>query len=120
VNYVGAAIAACFATIMGVSDVQALTGTQLYQECLDKGNGMSEVACLAYVRGFVDGMFMGTTVTKKFAGQYCPPKEGTDAIQARLIVEKYLREHPESLHVEAGLLVGTALLGAFPCAKNSN
>jgi Rap1a immunity proteins len=98
----------------------ALTGTQLYQECLDKSKGFQDLACLSYVRGFVDGMFMGGAVAAQFAGQYCPPKDGIDAIQARLIIEKYLRDHPENLHIEVGLLAGTALMAAFPCPPKSN
>lgn len=75
---------------------------------------------LSYVRGFMDGVAMGTVFSEKFAGKYCPPKGGTDAIQARLVVEKFLKEHPEKLHMEAGILAGIALMGAFPCPKNSN
>jgi hypothetical protein len=44
-------------------------------------------------------------------------KDGLSVDQGRLIIEKYLKEHPESLHEEAGLVAGPALLDAFPCKK---
>jgi hypothetical protein len=112
------AIAASLA-ILSATSAEALTGAELYQECLDKSKGVEEIGCASYIRGFVDGMLSGSAV-ERLAIKYCPPKKGTELIQARLIVEKYLREHPEKLHVQAGLLVGSALIAAFPCPKNSN
>jgi hypothetical protein len=106
--------------ILSATNAEALTGSDLYQECLDKSRGIEEIGCLSYVRGFVDGIFSGVAIERLAIG-FCPPKEeGLDATQARLIVEKYLREHPEQLHVQAGLLVGSALIAAFPCPKKSN
>ena len=46
----------------------------------------------------------------------CPPA-GTTPTQARLIVEKYMRDHPEDLHLPAQDIVFAAAGPAFPCTK---
>jgi Rap1a immunity proteins len=118
-KYVSGFVGAALMMFLATSHARALTGTQLYQECLIKDHGPMDIACQSYIRGFVDGSVTATVIERDFAGQYCPPKDGIDAIQARLIVEKYLRDHPEELHAEAGLLVSGALLAAFSCSKKS-
>ena len=47
---------------------------------------------------------------------YCPPAK-TDAIQSRLVVMKYMQEHPEQLHKPAFDLVTIAMHRGFPCPK---
>jgi hypothetical protein len=106
--------------LLNVSSGIAFTGTQLYQQCIDEPHSMGSLACLSYVRGLIDGVAMGTVFSEQYAGRFCPPKGGLDANQARLIVEKYLKDHPEKLHLEAGIIASIALLVAFPCPKNSN
>jgi hypothetical protein len=49
----------------------------------------------------------------------CPPKEGIAVDQARLVIDKYFREHPEKLHEEAGFLAAEAFMAAFPCRKSN-
>jgi hypothetical protein len=34
------------------------------------------------------------------------------------VLIKYLRDNPEQLHQEAGLLTAVAMMKAFPCPKN--
>ena len=46
----------------------------------------------------------------------CPPKDIT-LYQARLIVEKYMRDHPEDLRSSAQEIVFAAFELAFPCNK---
>ena len=46
----------------------------------------------------------------------CPPA-GTTPTQARLIVEKYMQDHPENLHLPAQDIVFAAAEQAFPCTK---
>ena len=100
----------CFLLLVA-NPAHALTGLELYQSCIGAKDGAPDIACLSYVRGFIDGMAFGGP-----AGPYfCPPKDGIAADQGRLVAEKYLRDHPDSLYVEAGLLLGAAFLKAFPC-----
>ena len=46
----------------------------------------------------------------------CPPG-GTTRAQARLIVESYMHDHPENLHLPAQDIVFAASQLAFPCTK---
>jgi Rap1a immunity proteins len=94
---------------------QAFTASDLYQQCLAGKKSIGDVICSGYIRGVMDGMTMGRIVATNFAGRYCPPKEGTDFAQGRLIVENYFRGHPEDLQTKAGILAGKALIEAFPC-----
>jgi hypothetical protein len=96
----------------------ALTGTQLYKSCLTT-TGPGAVMCTVYVRGFVDGFLMGKLVGQENPPLYCPPDAGVDAQQARLIVRKFLSNHPEKLHEEASFVTSEALMTAFPCSTKS-
>jgi hypothetical protein len=73
---------------------------------------------MAYIHGLVDGITMGVA-SGKFPRAYCPPESGISTEQARLIVEKFFRNNPEQLHVDAGLVAGLAIIQAFPCAKSN-
>jgi hypothetical protein len=93
----------------------ALSGSELYQYCMEKKPSTGDAMCLAYVRGFIDGVTMGVVVGKNYPTKYCPPQAGIPVDQGRLIVEKYLRDHAGELHDDAPSLVGVALIKAFPC-----
>jgi hypothetical protein len=98
----------------------ALTGTELYQSCQDKTPGVGFTACLSYSRGVMEGLLIGKILSKKGPLPYCPPDDGLSATQARLIIEKYLKDHPEMLHKQAAFLAAEALMAAFPCPGNSS
>jgi hypothetical protein len=113
-----AVIVGLFATWMA-EPANAFTGAEFYRACAGKGRVTSDVSCKAYTRGFVDGMTMGAA-TGKTAAKFCPPKGGISDEQSRLDIERYLKDHPEDLHDEAGLMAGVALLQAFPCPTSAN
>ena len=110
----------CFLAEFGSTDAGALTGTELYRACRQKALSAGGISCIAYVRGFVDGITLGHGLGKTSPTVYCLSAAGLDADQARLIIQKYLRDHPESLHLEAGNLAANALTEAFPCPSKSN
>jgi hypothetical protein len=88
----------------------ALTGFDLYHICSSEEGSLEDVECVFYIKGFVDGVMVGSV-------PFCPPNDGIiDEMQARLIVEKYMRDHPEKLGTDAGLLAERAMMGAFPCS----
>ena len=99
----------------------AFDGMQLRQACDSNRNTAGGVSCIAFVRGISEGLQMGLALSHKLQEHviYCPPTNGVSAEQVRLIVGKYLRDHPQKLNQSAGFLVGDALLAAFPC-KTSN
>jgi hypothetical protein len=45
------------------------------------------------------------------------PPQNLPGKDIRIIVEKYLKDHPDQLDKEAGALVGLALHQAFPCKR---
>lgn len=63
-----------------------------------------------YILGVSDGL-TGTSLY-----YYCPPVN-IDRGSLREIVTRYLKQHPEDLHVPAGALVTAALIEAHPCRK---
>jgi|ERR1700730_3780606 hypothetical protein len=96
--------------IFASTNANALTGLNLYQSCQEKSQSALDFACIAYVHGFLDGIAFGRGIGMKAPKVYCPPKAGISVDQGRLIIEKYLRNHPEKLHTEAGELAFSALV----------
>ncbi|HEX4111876.1 MAG TPA: Rap1a/Tai family immunity protein [Stellaceae bacterium] len=107
-----------FGIAMWPHDAAALTGKELYQSCSTQ-KASSELTCIAYVHGFIDGMIMGYTAHGTSRG-YCPPVTGISVARGRSIIEKWLRGHPERLKTEASILSGLALAEAYPCKPGSN
>lgn len=71
--------------------------------------------CIGYIQGAIDAYIF--TAAKNWARppeSICVPQGFKDE-QAILIVLKYLDNHPEILHLDAGGIVWTALHSAFPC-----
>lgn len=80
-------------------------------------------SCVAYVAGVVGGVCQHEQLLAAEAGRtdprnchwFCPPAEGIPPSQVARIVVKFLREHPELLHMSAPVLVMRAMTEAFPC-----
>ena len=97
--------------------VQAeLTGNDLKEVC-----DLNELACISYVRGFIDGvgtrglMLMGA---ENFRMPWCVTEHVT-VKQMTLVVERHLRDHPESLDKPGNTLTYIALEHAFPCEDSA-
>jgi len=101
--------------ILMCANAHALTGVDLYQACKSASHSSMDLVCIAYVHGFLDGFQLGRFVGTGPQSKYCPPKDGVSVDQGRLIIEKYLREHPQDLHTQAGLMAASAMMDAFPC-----
>ncbi|MEA2079181.1 MAG: Rap1a/Tai family immunity protein [Pseudomonadota bacterium] len=106
-------VSAALVAALNSTAVQAeLTGNGLKQVC-----DSSELACISYVRGFIEGvgirglMLMGA---ENFRMPWCV-KEQVTVQQMTLVVEKYLRDYPESLGKPGNTLTYIALGHAFPC-----
>jgi Ssp1 endopeptidase immunity protein Rap1a len=106
---------ACILSLFASVEANALSGTELYRSCSDKKNGLGDFMCVAFVHGFLDGLAFGQGIGKASPPFYCPPEEGISVDQGRLIIEKYLRDHPEQLHLQAGENSASALVEAFRC-----
>jgi len=89
----------------------------LLEQCAEK-TPIGDLGCAAYVKGIADGLRLGAILGAE-GHKFCWPPNGLEPKQARLIIEKYLREHPADLHYSVGEHAALALYQAFVC-KNSN
>ena len=101
------------------SPANALTGNDLYDDCIRQvKTATNDLACIAYIRGVLDGFQHGRLMNS--AGlSICEPLALT-ANQARLVIEKYLKDNPADLHIGAAALSLTALMIAYRCPKKTN
>ena len=96
-----------------------VTGDQWLHICDGTSLGAAgEFACLSYLAGYIE--FAGTMIGSGFSRRElqdtilgCMP-DNIRIEQLRLVVIKYLREHPERLHLSFSQLVAEALRQAFP------
>jgi hypothetical protein len=74
--------------------------------------------CDFWITSFLLGAFASQANAQQgnFSPVGCPPG-GVTATQARLIVEKYMRDHPDDLHLPAQDIVFAASQLAFPCTR---
>jgi len=105
-----------------------ITGNDLQQQCQQ-----DTLLCTGYVRGVFDAHTswkntidvsrktypptqaeQDDAVLRSSQPNYCVPANSTLS-QLKQIIVKYLREHPETLHVHAERLINDALNTAFPC-----
>jgi Rap1a immunity proteins len=108
--------------LLGASAAQAQkhpTALDLYRNCQSQNSALS-FAGITYIRGLLDGLQAGGILAKNEPPIFCPPKGGIPADQGQLIIEKYLREHPEELQDGAGPVAMEAIVLAFKCIRGSN
>lgn len=87
------------------------TAADLQRQCANSGK---EQECGAYALGFAEGM----TAANKGAVTLCVPK-GVNGRELRLVMDKYLKDHPERLHEKVSVVLGAAFAAAYPCQKPS-
>jgi hypothetical protein len=98
--------------LVGASTASALSGNDLYYDCQQR-DGPERSRCDTYLSGFFEGVISGYVLGS--TGKFCPPMAAIELGQVRLIVEKYLREHPADLHLRASTLGMRAFQEAFKC-----
>lgn len=72
----------------------------------------SKSLCLGFVAGVADSFDCADT---NFGYTWDRDQYNVTVGQLKKVSEKYLRDHPESLHLAAASLVARALSEAFPC-----
>jgi hypothetical protein len=75
-----------------------------------------KASCEAWIAGFEAALFGANEVRKLRNMSVCIP-EGFTGKQAVLVVTKYIKEHPELLHNNAGPIAFLALWFSFPCSE---
>jgi pantothenate kinase type III len=93
------------------AEIEGVSGANLKKICesyLYIPSNTAEGMCLGYVVGVMSVM--------EYINVVCRPVKSTHS-QAALVVQKYLADHPEKLHINADELVLDALQQAFPCTE---
>lgn len=88
---------------------ESVSGADLKKICssyVDVPSNPSDGMCIGYVVGAMSVM--------EYINVLCLPA-GSSHAQAALVVQKYLSDHPEKLHLNAEVLAIDALQEAFPC-----
>lgn len=97
-----------------------MNGNRLLEQC-EAGTQQEKLFCSGYVAGVMDGqitLFNSLNAATKAQGNstgYCLPKGGIEVGQGVRVMIKWLKDHPEKLHVAGDILIGMALEDAFPC-----
>lgn len=90
-----------------------MSGMTLFQACEFTDSPALQGVCSSYIAGVASGVAVGMYYSQHNI-TYCPPANVTGE-QLMLVVEKYLRDHPEQLNYDASLIIGQALHVNFPC-----
>lgn len=90
------------------------TGIEFGELCASSETSV-RLACSSFIKGLITGLYLSRSLSS--AGiTYCLP-DIFGVPQALLIIQKFMRDHPEMLHQDFGSLATTALVQAFPCGK---
>lgn len=85
----------------------AYDGNELLRDCNNYAVSKGDFG-QGWCAGFINGLFLDSSL------RFCPP-QGAKNKQKVLVVEKYLRDHPELLHRRADSLIKEAFARAWPC-----
>ena len=119
-----AAMAAVIVSLIGsFAFAETLRGDQLLIMLTDdSSSGMqanvNRYRAMGYIQGLLDAYTVFSTRDPSL-NVFCMPDQGVSTAQARILIVKWLREHPKRLHEQARLLVFHALSEAFPCRNAS-
>lgn len=103
------------AILLGISTTShaEFNGIDLWNMCASGAKGTA--VCKTWITGFQSGLY-AARVAGEAGETVCLPK-GFTGNQAHLIVEKFMRDHPQLLNNSADVVAFTALSLAFPCKK---
>ncbi len=98
---------------------EALTGLELLRQCEGRSpqglEALGPILCATYLSGILDGYQVRTMEAGVGRQALCPPAAGIENEQSKLIVEKWLRDHPDALGEPARVPAIVAIAQAFPC-----
>ena len=96
------------------AEEKALKGNDLYTACTGTSNEQAE--CRMWIIGFFNGLGLAQIAARHNGLPLtCYPDDLTNE-RATLIVEKYMRDHPEMLRLSAITIAAAALTLAYPCS----
>ncbi len=107
---------------------QRMTGMKLLDECqlaIKESNQVPPADwvdvghCIGYLQGYWSAWQIWSLANKESGGKLRSPAcipDGVTTGEIVRVVVKYLKDHPNKLHEDAGILVFWALSGAYPCS----
>ncbi len=123
-------ILTALAAALACAQVSYIDGNRLLRQCEpgtseDRSRLSSDqvgdfVFCTGYLAGAMDA---NNTLLNSLQAQkgsqlrpmYCLPKDGIEVGQAVRVTVKWLKNHPEKLHLQGDILIWQSLMDAFPC-----
>ena len=92
-----------------------LIGHDFTGECVSEEDSMMLGMCLGYLHGIME-MQDVLVAMEQIPPLFCTP-EKSNYLQAMKIIEKYMDDHPEKLHLSFFLITINSLKEAFPCEE---
>ena len=92
-------------------------GGDLYAACNSPSGTKADTICTAYLNGYMEGVDADQAARQQGTPICIPDSVSTDRMRAA--VQKFAKEHPDTLNFGSAEFVAAALMEAFPC-KNSN
>ena len=107
-------ILALFVLVMSIpAEADYYTGNDLAEDCEAKNNMLKQGACIGFVTGLNQGVFLTSSISKS-KKIFCAPR-GVSVGQLVKVAVKFMKENPEVLHLSAGIILMRAYRVAFPC-----
>jgi hypothetical protein len=89
-----------------------LSGTELYGFCTNQNKSVRTV-CETWISGFQAGIYAQSQAAKTDVSVCLP--DGFTGAQAKLIIDKFMKDFPATLHNQAEIVAFFALSREFPC-----
>ena len=78
----------------------------------------AEQTCVAYMRGFTDGLFMMQVFAEKHGLRACLATGQSATQKPEASFKSWLKTHPKSTNNSAGLVASYAIMDAYRCQKS--
>ncbi|MGE0653610.1 MAG: Rap1a/Tai family immunity protein, partial [Alphaproteobacteria bacterium] len=91
------------------------TGRTLLQKCSDEAANLNR--CQSYIEGVADAMRLEQAYRRTFFGSRICINQNVLGREIKMIVVRWMREHPEALRSPAAQVIAQAVLKEFPCVR---
>ena len=98
------------------AQAEGLAGNFLFSSCNDADLSFAHGWCVGQVSGMADMIRLENRERATHYWQSCIPNDATNR-QLTDVTKKYLKEHPETRHLDSTMLILMAFGRAFPCPK---
>jgi hypothetical protein len=103
-----------------------MTGSEMLRYCsaiikqeegkeITPEESMGSLLAIGYLSGFTDSHAVEARLSEPRRVLYCLPDGGVENEQLARIIQKHLKNNPESLHKSVRIEIAIALGKAFPC-----